>query len=310
MKVQVIPGQFLSRLIKFLSNSFRRVFSNKKTTSIYLLLMVIAAIMFTGIVSDVLTRSYRIVFSGGVFGLCLICSIVYGIPAAAPTMIVNLIGASFTLKLFNGTEDWYYLAVAVFQLTTAISSIIIAVLADVEKSKKEIHKEASLTDALTEIYNTRFFHLRLDEELTRAVRRSDPLTLMYIDVNDFKSINDNFGHAEGDKVLKDIAAHLLKSTRATDVVCRSGGDEFAVILPDTSRDTGVMIANRISSGTPEYVKASSKNGVTISVHLAVGVATYPADADNRADLIEFADMALYRDKKEYYAGRTAVEENR
>ena len=219
-------------------------------------------------------------------------------------------GASFSLKYFHASSDWYYLSIAVFQLTTAISSIIIALLSDAEKLKKETHQEASLTDALTEIYNTRFFHLRLDEELTRAVRKADPLTLMYIDVNDFKSINDNYGHTEGDRVLKDIAAHLLKSTRASDVVCRSGGDEFAVILPDTSHDTGIMIANRISSGTPAFIMTSPKNGLATPVHLSVGVATFPVDADNRDDLIEYADKELYKDKNEFYKNRERVERKR
>ena len=121
--------------------------------------------------------------------------------------------------------------------------------------------------------------------------------------NAFRAINDNLGHAEGDRVLKDIAAHLLKSTRASDVVCRSGGDEFAVILPDTSRDTGIMIANRISLGTPEYIMTSPKNGLSTPVHLSIGLATFPVDTDDRDGLIEYADKALYRDKDEFYASR-------
>ena len=234
----------------------------------------------------------------------------YGLPAAALTLIVNLMGASFTLKYFHTTADWYYLSIAVFQFTTAVSSVIIAVLADVEKSKKETHKEASLTDALTEVYNTRFFHLRLDEELTRSDRKADPLTLMLIDVNAFKSINDNFGHAEGDRVLKDIAAHLLKSTRISDIVCRYGGDEFAVILPDTSRDTGILIANRISAGAPKYIKTSPKSGLSAPVNLSIGIATFPTDAEERSVLIEYADKELYKDKHAFYANRDRGEESR
>jgi diguanylate cyclase (GGDEF)-like protein len=308
MKVEITPGHFFDKVSRFVSASFKRAFSSRKAVLIYILLMVIAAVLFTGIVSDIVTRPYRIAFSGSVFALCLISCIVYGIPAAMLTVIVNLLGASFTLKYFHTTADWYYLSIAVFQLTTAISSVIIAVLADTEKSKKETHKEASLTDALTEVYNTRFFHLRLDEELTRSARKADPLTLMLIDVNAFKAINDNFGHAEGDRVLKDIAAHLLKSTRASDVVCRSGGDEFAVILPDTSRDTGIMIANRISSGIPEYIMTSPKNGLSTPVYLSIGLATFPVDTDDRDGLIEYADKALYRDKDEFYASREREEQ--
>ncbi len=310
MNVEITPGRFYKRVLGFVSASFKRAFSTKKAVLIYLLLMTVVALLFAGIIGDVVTRPYRIIFSGSVFAICLICSVVFGFSAAVPSIIVNFIGASFSLRYFNLTADWYFLSIAVFQLTAGISSLVIAVLADMEKSKKEAHKEASLTDALTQIYNTRFFHLRLDEELTRSMRKTDPLTLMLIDVNAFKAINDNFGHVEGDRVLKEVAAHLRKSTRISDVVCRYGGDEFALILPDTSRDTGILIANRISSGAPKYVKTSPKNGPGMPVYLAVGVATFPVDADERDALIEHADRELYKDKSEFYANREQDEKGR
>jgi diguanylate cyclase (GGDEF)-like protein len=86
-------------------------------------------------------------------------------------------------------------------------------------------------------------------------------------------------------------------------VCRSGGDEFAVILPDSSRDTGKLIANRIASGISEHVSSSTESRIDVPVSLSIGIATFPKDADERDGLIEFADKELYRDKNRYYESR-------
>jgi len=287
----------------FIKESFRRAFSQKRAVVLYFLLIFVCAVLFTGVVSDVFSRAYRLTFAGIIFVVCLTCSIIYGIPAALLTITVNLMGMSFSMKYFHTTGDWYYLSIAVFQITTAISSVIISVLADREKTKRETHEQASLTDALTEVYNTRFFHLRLDEEITRSIRKSDPMTLLLIDVNAFKSINDNYGHLEGDKVLRDIALYLRQSTRVSDVVCRSGGDEFAVILPDTDRRTGTLIAQRITDGAAGYILTSQNNNLAIPVYLSVGAATFPDDAQERTDLIDKADKKLYLEKKNFYSKR-------
>ena len=305
MKARVAEARFLQRAAVFTAVSFKRAFSKRVAVVVYVLLICAAAFLVTGIVSDFFTRTYRLIFAGSIFALCLVSSIVYGIPAAVLTLVVNLLGASFSLKFFHTTADWYYLAVSVFQLSAAVSSVIIAVLADMQKTKTETHEQASLTDALTEVYNTRFFYLRLDEEITRSTRKADPLTLLLVDVNAFKSINDNFGHLEGDRVLRDVASYLRQSTRISDVVCRCGGDEFGVILPDTNRKTGLQIAKRVAGGISQYIMTSPRNGLTIPVYLSVGIATFPADADERTALIEHADKNLYKEKHKFYTSRGA-----
>ncbi len=97
----------------------------------------------------------------------------------------------------SGSEERKSMVICVFQIATGVSSIVISIIADMERFKKDSHKEASLTDALTEVYNNRFFQLRLDEEITRARRSGRPISLLLVDVNSFKAINDEFGHAEG-----------------------------------------------------------------------------------------------------------------
>lgn len=296
------------RCTGFVKDSFRRAFSTKRAAVFYVLLVCVCALLIAGVISDRFTRDYRLIFAGSIFVICLTSSIVHGVPAALLTVLVNLLGVSFTMRDFHTTGDWYYLSISVFQITTAISSVIIAVLAEMEKAKRESHEQASLTDALTEVYNTRFFHLRLDEEITRSIRKSDPMTLLLIDVNAFKSINDNYGHLEGDKVLKDIALYLRKSTRASDVVCRSGGDEFAVILPDTDKDAGNYIAQRIAAGASGYILKSQNNGLSIPVFISVGAATFPHDAEERPALIDCADKRLYKEKRKFYSNRETVAE--
>lgn len=305
MKIRVSLVRFFRQAADFTAESFKRSFSKKPAVVAYVLLILLCALLFGGIVSDLFTRTQRLIFSGSIFAVCLVSSIVYGIPAVVLTILVNLLGASFTMRYFHATGDWYYLSISVFQLTTAVSSVIIGVLADNQKSKTETHEQASLTDALTEVYNVRFFHLRLDEEITRAARKADPLTLLLIDVNAFKSVNDNYGHVEGDRVLRDIASYLRLSVRISDVVCRCGGDEFAVILPDTNRKTGTYIAQRIAAGAPEYIMTSPKNGLSTPLYLSVGISTFPVDADERTPLIERADRELYRAKNEFYTNRGA-----
>lgn len=290
-------------LRRFFKDSFRRTFSTKRNVILFLILICICAVLFTGVVGDLFPRAYRLFFAGLIFIICLTSSIVFGTPAALLTVVVNLLGMIFSMRSFHITGDWYYLSISVFQVTAAISSVIISVLADMEKAKRETHEQASLTDALTEVYNTRFFHLRLDEEITRSIRKSDPMTLLLVDINAFKSINDNYGHLEGDRVLKDVAAYLRETTRAADIVCRSGGDEFAVILPDTGKDSGAFIAGRISAGASSYLLTSEKNNLAVPVYLSVGAATFPEDAGDRTSLIECADKELYKEKHEFYSNR-------
>ena len=105
-------------------------------------------------------------------------------------------------------------------------------------------KRTAMLDDLTQLWNKRYFNIRLTEELERSKRKGSPLCLAYIDIDDFKTINDKFGHVVGDKVLVNMADIFKRNTRNLDIVSRWGGDEFVIIFPDTTPRYGLIIANR------------------------------------------------------------------
>ena len=281
-------------------DSIRRTFAGRRMVAFLLCTAVVAGILTALVIADDLSHPLRIAFAGAVFSLCLIGSIIFGIPAGILAAIANFGGTAFVVPLYQQTGDWYYLAVCVFEITTGISSLVIAILADTERSRKESHRDASLTDALTDVYNNRFFRLRLDEEITRAARSEHSVSLLLIDLNSFKLINDDFGHAEGDRVLRAVAAFLKQTTRTSDIVCRYGGDEFAIILPDTGVELAAAIAVRTTAAVPEYMAKASGLHARENVSLSIGYAAFPADADNQIALFEQADSRLYREKRRFY----------
>jgi diguanylate cyclase (GGDEF)-like protein len=150
-------------------------------------------------------------------------------------------------------------------------------------------------DQLTGFYNHRFLHERLGEEIVRAQRSRAPLGLLMIDLDDFKLVNDTFGHLYGDRVLV-WAAELIRSTlRASDVPARYGGDEFAVILPDSDSDAAQAVAGRIVAAFQERTFETEGRGA-VPIAASIGVATSPGDGRSGQELIAAADRALYRVK--------------
>ncbi len=150
------------------------------------------------------------------------------------------------------------------------------------------------TDGLTGISNHRHFQERLNAEFERITRHPEPISLILIDLDHFKKINDNFGHPVGDIVLKKIAKILLNMTRKIDTVARYGGEEFVLLLLNTDKKQAIQMAERIRK-TVETTKFEF-DGKKIPVTLSLGMATTPMDTKNKKELIEFADKALYHSK--------------
>jgi len=148
------------------------------------------------------------------------------------------------------------------------------------------------TDPLTGVWNRRHFERRLEEELARAMRSEAPLSLLMIDVDDFKAFNDTQGHTAGDAVLRGVSRSLNSAVRTGDIVCRYGGDEFAVILPRTDVVEGLSVAGRISqrvASTPYALEGERPRRFSISV----GVSSHPAIASSKQELVDQADRAMY-----------------
>jgi diguanylate cyclase (GGDEF)-like protein len=160
-------------------------------------------------------------------------------------------------------------------------------------------QETSFKDDVTGLYNRRFFSLRLEEEMSRFRRFNHPVSVVLLDIDNFKTVNDAFGHAAGDDALRDVAQILMKHSRGINVVSRYGGDEFAVLLVETSKEGARLYADRIR----EVVGAFPfKHGKPLTA--SFGVASLPDDEARTGDtLFRMADEALYAAKR---AGKNQV----
>jgi len=166
-----------------------------------------------------------------------------------------------------------------------------------EQAKEaEFYKKLAQTDGLTDLYNHRFFQQLLAAELSRAQRFARPLSLIMLDIDNFKVYNDRNGHQAGDRALRQLAWLLKHSSRSYDLIARYGGDEFAIILPETDKRTAAEVADRIRTAvakTPiEHAEVLPGGCCTISL----GIASFPEDATEKGDLVRKADRALYQAK--------------
>jgi len=170
------------------------------------------------------------------------------------------------------------------------------------RQKYEALRAQAARDALTGVYNRGFFDEVLRTQLAGARRGGSAVSLMIVDVDHFKRINDAHGHAEGDRALRVIAEALAGAARASDIVCRYGGEEFCVVLPATPLDSAVQLAARILEEVPQAcARAAIGDGGRVSV--TIGLAACPGDGVDADALMRAADRRLYRGKE---AGRDRV----
>ncbi len=166
----------------------------------------------------------------------------------------------------------------------------------------EATRQLAITDGLTRIYNHRFFQELFEKEYTRSDRYNTVFSLIILDIDHFKRINDTYGHLCGDEILKSLAALVKSCLRSMDVVARYGGEEFAVLLPETGGAEALQTAERIRRAVEGTTFIGADQGLKVTV--SEGVATYPSpDVRTRADLIAKADSALYEAKE---SGRNRV----
>jgi two-component system cell cycle response regulator len=162
-----------------------------------------------------------------------------------------------------------------------------------QAGEKTYYHQLSLVDGLTGLYNHRHLYDVLNKELRKLSQHPRHLSLMMMDIDNFKKYNDTYGHQAGDVLLKDLSAMLNRSIRSQDMAFRYGGEEFVVYFPDTQKQNAVMIAERVVNLARLHLPTT----------ISAGVASFPVDADNPEELISRADKALYEAKE---AGKDRV----
>jgi diguanylate cyclase (GGDEF)-like protein len=167
------------------------------------------------------------------------------------------------------------------------------VMAAMNRSLQQI----SYTDELTGLYNRRFFNRALEEELSRSERYQRSFSLTLLDIDHFKRINDDYGHYGGDMVLSEVGRILEANSRASDVVSRFGGEEFAVILPETDLDKAKHFAEKMLQSVRDC-ELSFDDGSTEKITASVGLSVYPSGGGTFDELVSGADQALHRAKEE------------
>ncbi len=154
-------------------------------------------------------------------------------------------------------------------------------------------QEISVTDGLTGLYNRRFINERLDQLWSHAVRHNEPLTVILSDIDDFKSVNDTYGHDRGDDAICQVANYFCKGSRNEDLVARYGGEEFVIVLPNTDSKQAMVMAERIAQMAREHVYDWADRDITLSI----GVASFPlVSVNSHLDLVRLADQAMYKAK--------------
>jgi len=163
--------------------------------------------------------------------------------------------------------------------------------------------EMAITDPLTGLHNRRYMESHLTTLAEQASMRAKPLALMMLDIDYFKSINDNHGHDAGDDVLREFAVRIRKSIRGIDLACRYGGEEFVIVMPETDLHVAGMVAERLRrsiAGEPFSIEKGAKR---IDVTISIGISTLETKGEAIGDVLKRADQALYRAKND---GRNRV----
>jgi diguanylate cyclase (GGDEF)-like protein len=200
--------------------------------------------------------------------------------------VMNVTDKLADIKVFT-EEDLKYLSLIAHQTVTQIENIRLC------------EKLASMaaTDSLTTLFNHRYFQEELNMEMMRAQRYRHELSLMIFDIDFFKTYNDQYGHLEGDRVLRQVAAIIRQNVRQVDIICRYGGDEFVVIVPFTGIKGARFVAEKVRESVAEADFLNTETHKVIRVTVSGGVATYHTGL-NREELISLADRALYKAKAE------------
>lgn len=224
--------------------------------------------------------------------------------------VVTRVSSAFTASMMSLSAYFIYILVAyysmkyenlwlevVYPLIFSIAAFTLAYIVKYLIKSRDFEQQYRLatTDGLTELYNHRYFQEQIRMQVEQSKRYNHNFSLIIIDIDFFKKFNDTFGHQSGDAVLRQVAQTLKKNVRATDIVCRYGGEEMSIILPNTGKDEAFSTAQKICErvASKKFKLAGDKE---TNVTISLGVSTFPYDGDSASSIIEAADKRLYNAK--------------
>jgi two-component system cell cycle response regulator len=195
-------------------------------------------------------------------------------------------------------EDAQAFSDAEIKRAEIVADYALATLSNAERYHNA--KERAFIDDVTEIYNVRYLLSTTENEIRRAERYENPLSVLFLDLDRFKLVNDRYGHLVGSQTLRRLSQLLLQCVRQVDTLARYGGDEFTILLVDTAHDAAMAIAERIRRTVEEHlfevVGAGSREEAPLRLAISIGVASFPEHARERDSLLDVADKAMYRAK--------------
>lgn len=224
--------------------------------------------------------------------------------------VVTRVSSAFTASMMSLSAYFIYILIAyysmkyenlwlevVYPLIFSIAAFTFAYVVKYLIKSRDFEQQYKLatTDGLTELYNHRYFQEQIRMQIEQSKRYNHNFSLIIIDIDFFKKFNDTFGHQSGDAVLRQVAQTLKKNVRATDIVCRYGGEEMSIILPNTGKDEAFSTAQKICErvASKKFKLAGDKE---TNVTISLGVSTFPYDGDSASSIIEAADKRLYNAK--------------
>lgn len=234
-----------------------------------------------------------LILSGIIAFVCFYCT---SVAIASLISVIAIVGyLFFSTVIMSCCNIWIWTILPL--LLSVISIIVVYITKYILKSRDfELTYKLATTDGLTDLYNHRFFQEQMSMNIADCKRYGRKFSLIMIDIDFFKKFNDTYGHQAGDAVLRGVAHTLKKNVRSSDVVCRYGGEEMAIILKDTDYNQAYIAADKICktiAEKPFKIAANTEKQVTISL----GVSTYPENGETTQEMIEFADKGLYAAKE-------------
>ncbi len=298
-----IFSNFLSTSKMKIKSIKHKYFNNSYNTFEFILVEVLYILISVLLMNKYQTEGFKQIVGQFQIFVAIYLAFRYRFFGLSIGLTINIIEIAFLSHAYFLYPKVGILAGLTSKVLTVISSIIVAILSNIQQHNKQTLQEQksrlellSVTDDLTGTYNHRFFNSAIDSEIEKSKINNNSISLIMIDIDNFKMCNDISGHDYGDTILKGTASMLKEAAGVSNFVCRYGGDEFAVILPGSDMQEANQIAHSIRNIFDKHKSNYFEQNTYSNITLSMGLSVYPDLANDRDELINQADMALYHSK--------------